>query len=170
MQADRRKDDHQIAEEQNDLGEDYPHGDPAPQVQQWTATLPKINDVIGEPQLTPAQRRKIAQILLANRLASDSDCSFMAPGWCDAHLDFLAPNVVDATRKIRESLGLELVDDAAAANRELGKLLTEAADLRATAKAAIETIGTIHDRIDEISRWLADPSGKYPAQPIAFCA
>lgn len=127
-------------------------------------------EVTKEPQLAPAQRRKITQILLANRLASDSDCSFMAPGWCDAHLDFLAPDVVDATRKIRESLGLELVDDAAAANRELGKLLTEAADLRATAKAAIETIGTIHDRIDEISRWLADPSGKYPAQPIAFCA
>ena len=117
---------------------------------------------------TPLQRRKIASLLLANRATSDSD--FMAPGWRDAQLDFLAPDVVDATRTIRESLGLELMPEINAANEEIAKLLTEAAGLRATAKAAIETIGTIHDRIDEISRWLANPVGDYPAQPIAFAS
>lgn len=128
-------------------------------------------------QMTPAQRRSIAAMLLKNRqpvelgeatVADAGDPQRMIHGWRDESIAFLAPHVPGAVQEVRESLGLELVPDAMAANLELSQLLADCGKLRATAEAAIATIGSIHDRIDEISRWLANPVGDYPARPIAF--
>lgn len=151
----------QAVEEQNDLGEDYQHNNPAKHA------ISSV-EVTEEPQLTPAQRREIARILLAN-----VESNFMKPGWVadDEHkLNFLAPGVRDPIKQVRESLGLQLMPDHVAANVEIARLLDEAAKLRVAIRTSSDALSPLLARLEDLTRWLADPSGKYPAQPVAFAS
>lgn len=135
-----------------------------------------------EPIATPAQRRSIIAMLLANRkivpineVEKSKDkvfagTSLMMAGWRDEQIGFLAPGVPNAVKEIREYLGLELMSDEAAAQEEMATLLGECAKIRGIAERAIVDLERLHSRIDEISRWLADPSAPFPAQPVAFAS